>query len=625
MNHDLDFNAEELNELRTLFFEQATEIIQSLNELIVRVESNPSDVDSLRAIRRAIHTLKGDSSAFGFSEITALAHHYEDALEGVRTGEKEASRALIDLLLAGADALAALVKHYGGDGSMPDTTVLIAGLAALGECERVTISNDCANPREPVISDKDQKIDVEADGIQQDAKAVARTEVVSSLELEETPEQTVERRHNPERRNVLERRQTQSLTIRVESERIDETMNLIGELIIQRSMISTLIAELEDQLGGSELLERLSETVHLSARTLSELQEGVMRLRLVAIDQVFRRFSRVVRDASVRLSKPVRLEVVGGQTEIDKSIVESISDPLLHLVRNACDHGIESPAVRRTNGKSEEGMITLRARRAGNRIVVEVEDDGAGINPDWIAAKALEKGLCSEQEVAQWTDEQKIGLIFLPGFSTAEQVSDMSGRGVGMDVVKTTIDSLGGTIAVSSWPGQGSRFVIKLPLMMAIVRAMLFKSAQRCFALPLESIKEITRLRPSEIKTINGGEAFVLRGEVLPLIRVDEALGLSDPQQKRLERLFAFVVDLGDGRQVGLGVEELSGEQELVLKTIDNALSQTTSVVVGASILGDGRVILILDANTLVEQASEGQREQLVLSGSEKELRSQPS
>lgn len=394
------------------------------------------------------------------------------------------------------------------------------------------------------------------------------------------------------------------MTLRVESERIDAAMNLVGELIIQRSMVATLAAEIEAERHGDDLARRLSESIALSGRTLSELQESVMRMRLVAIDQVFRRFPRVVRDASIKLGKPLRMEVVGGQTEIDKSIVELISDPLIHLVRNACDHGVEPPAVRAAAGKAEEGVIRLCARRAGNQIAVEVEDDGGGINAERVVAKAIEKNLVSEQEVAEWTDQQKIGLIFLPGFSTAEQVSDMSGRGVGMDVVKTSVDTLGGSITVSSVMGQGSRFTIKLPLTMAIVRAMLFEVAGRRFAMPLDSIREITRLKASEAKTIDNHEVMRLRDRVLPLVRVDEALALRSVAERDPEaRLFVFVVDLGDGNDVGLAVERLYGEQELVLKTVDDALSQS-AVVAGASILGDGSVVLILDADEVVKQAA---------------------
>jgi two-component system chemotaxis sensor kinase CheA len=389
----------------------------------------------------------------------------------------------------------------------------------------------------------------------------------------------------------------------VESERIDAAMNLVGELIIQRSMISAVTAELEANLQGDENTRRLSEAVAVSGRILSELQESVMRMRLVAIDQVFRRFPRVVRDASIKLGKPLRMEIEGGQTEIDKSIVELISDPLIHLVRNACDHGIELPEVRMAAGKAAEGVIKLRARRAGNQIAVDVEDDGAGIDPDRIAAKAVEKRLVRAEEVVDWTDQQKLGLIFAAGFSTKDQVSDMSGRGVGMDVVKTTVDALGGSVTLMSVVGQGSRLTIKLPLTMAIVRAMLFDSCSRKFALPLDSIREITRLRAGEVKTVDGREVLRLREQVLPLIRIDEALELRDASERDPHAsVFVFVIDPGDGRYIGLAVERLHGEQELVLKTVDDALTQSP-VVAGASILGDGGVVLILDADAIVKQA----------------------
>lgn len=559
MSDDFQFDSDELAELRVIFFEQAREVLDTLGELILKVERDPSDGETLRAIRRAVHTLKGDSTAFGFSELTELAHHYENALDRVHAREGSASRGLIDLLLAGADALGALVGHYRGDNPAPDTSGLLAGLDALIEAEA-----------QPQTQEENWKGE--------------------------------ERRAGEDRRQGDRRQQAQAATLRVESERVDAAMNLVGELIIQRSMIATLAAEIEAERRGDDSARRLAEAVALSGRVLSELQESVMRMRLVAIDQVFRRFPRVVRDASVKLDKPLRLDIEGGQTEIDKSVVELISDPLIHLVRNACDHGVEPPEARRAAGKPEEGRIRLSARRAGNQIAVEIEDDGAGIDPERITAKAIEKGLVTAQEVADWTDQQKLGLIFLPGFSTKEQVSDMSGRGVGMDVVKTTVDSLGGSVTVTSVRGQGSRFTIKLPLTMAIVRAMLFDTAGRRFALPLDSIREITRLRAGEAKTIDGREVIRLRDRVLPLIRVGETLGLRSPDERdAAARLFVFVLELGDGNEAGLAVENLHGEQELVLKSVDDRLSKS-DVVAGASILGDGQVVLILDAAALIER-----------------------
>lgn len=614
MADEFQFSDEELEQLRGMFFEQATEVIDSLAGLILQVEREPGNVEALRAVRRAVHTLKGDSSAFGFTELMQLAHRYEDALDRVGASQSQASRELIDLLLAGADALAALINHYRGDGPQPDTTHLIAGLAALqhttaqAATARPTTESPAKKKRAPrKRSTKKNSAEVAAHAgtlptpIEASPPPAATTEAAHQESKQEDAPVGAAALEEPAR--AAGRQATHAMTLRVESERIDTAMNLVGELIIQRSMIAAISAELEAEHYGSERERQLGEAVALTARTLSELQESIMRMRLVAIDQVFRRFPRVVRDASIKLDKPLRLEVEGGQTEIDKSIVEIISDPLIHLVRNACDHGIESPEVRRAAGKAEEGVIKLRARRVGNQIAVEVEDDGGGIDPERVVAKALQKGLVSEREVYDWTEQQKIGLIFLPGFSTVDRISDMSGRGVGMDVVKTTVDALGGSITVSSAVGRGSRFTIKLPLTMAIVRAMLFESAGRRFALPLDNIREITRLYGEELKTVSGREVLRLRDKVLPLIRLDEALGLCAPEERAEGRLFVFVLDLGDGRDVGLAVERLYGEQELVLKTVDDALTQS-AVVAGASILGDGQVVLILDPYATIEQVT---------------------
>lgn len=620
MADDYQFDEAELVELRAMFFEQATEVIDSLAELILRVERNPSDAEALRTIRRAVHTLKGDSTAFGFGELTSLAHKYEDALDKVRQGDGIASQALIDLLLGGADALAAIVAHYRDDTPLPETSELVRALASLDKGEEVLKQQPgpialltpilgeaphlAAEIGSPSMNESATVVGPPAEVTPEVVMGQAGGGLVPADEAsaDEDRRTAAERRTESDRRAAG--RTTHSMTLRVESERIDNAMNLVGELIIQRSMISTIAAELRADRPGDESTRRLNEAVALSGRTLSELQESVMRMRLVAIDQVFKRFPRVVRDSGIKLGKSLRMEVEGGQTEIDKSIVELISDPLIHLVRNACDHGIEMPAARVAAGKPAEGVIRLKARRAGNQIAVEVEDDGAGLDPVRIVAKAIEKGLVTRNETADWTEQQKLALIFAAGFSTKEQVSDMSGRGVGMDVVRTSVDSLGGSVTLSSVVGQGSRVTIKLPLTMAIVRAMLFESCNRKFALPLDSIREITRLQAGEAKTIDGKEVLRLRDRVLPLIRIDEALTLrTRAERDAATRLFVFVIDLGDGRDVGIAVERLHGEQELVLKTVDDALTNS-AVVAGASILGDGSVVLILDANAIVDQVT---------------------
>jgi two-component system chemotaxis sensor kinase CheA len=630
MSEELQFSDEELAELRTMFFEQATEVIESLGGLILRVERDPGDAEALRSIRRAVHTLKGDSTAFGFVELTQLAHRYEDALDRVGENQDVASRHLIDLLLAGSDTLAEFIKYYQGLGPLPDTTPLILGLEALSESLNTvpaappveTESIAAApvadmppakkrRPRNRAAANSTPRRRAKRQPAEPAAGGSAATETSAALERATPPKPEADLTGKLLVEEVL-RQDARSpgkaagQTLRVESERIDSAMNLVGELIIQRSMIASLAAEVEAAQRGNESVHQLVDAVALLGRTLSELQESVMCMRLVAIDQVFRRFPRVVRDASIKLEKPLRLEVSGGETEIDKSIVEVISDPLIHLIRNACDHGIEAPAVRLAAGKPAEGLIKLTARRAGNQIAVEVEDDGGGMDPERIAAKAIQKGVVSAAEVNDWTEQQKIGLIFAPGFSTAEKISDMSGRGVGLDVVKSTVDELGGSVNITSTIGQGSRFTVKLPLTMAIVRAMLFETAGQRFALPLDGIREITSLRPDETKTVNGREVLRLRDHVLPLIRVDEALGLRLRQAPVTpKRNFVFVLDMGDGRTVGLAVERLHGEQELVLKTVDEALTRS-EVVAGASILGDGQVVLILDPYATIERARLG-------------------
>lgn len=572
--NDFEFDAEELAQLREMFFEQAQEVIDSLGGLILQIERDPSDSECLRSIRRAVHTLKGDSTAFGFTDLIELAHRYEDALDRLYARKEAASRELIDLLLAGSDALGAILQHYRVGTPLPAVDEIIG---------RLSILVDAGSVDAPATAGAVPRADVE------------KAEPAASAP--ETPTEPVQQEAaaaGPANR---------ATTLRVESERIDVAMNLVGELIIQRSMVATFAAELDARHPNDETTRGLVEALALSARTLTELQESVMRMRLVAIDQVFKRFPRVVRDASNKLGKPIRVEIRGGQTEIDKSVVEVISDPLIHLVRNACDHGIESPAKRAAAGKPDEGVVRISARRVGNRIVVEVEDDGPGVDAERVVSKAIERGIVSAADVASWSEQEKVALIFLPGFSTADQVSEMSGRGVGMDVVKTTVEAIGGTVSVTSVPGSGSRFTIKLPLTMAIVRAMLFEVANRRFALPLDAVREITRLAPGDAKTVNGREVLRIRDRVIPIVRVGEALDLTELSARdQLDRRFVFVLELGDGRDACLVVDRLLGEQELVLKSVDDALSRSP-VVAGASILGDGSVVFILDPLAVLDRA----------------------
>ena len=377
-------------------------------------------------------------------------------------------------------------------------------------------------------------------------------------------------------------------TIRVETEKLDKLINLVGELVVNRTRL------LETAKQG-EAVEIAGAVEHLD-RITADLQSAVMKLRMVPVKQVFDRFPRMVRDLSRERGKKIVLEVIGEETELDRSIVNQIGDPLVHLLRNAIDHGIEPAEARIKAGKSAEGTVRLEARHEGSYVAIEVMDDGAGLNEEKILKSALAKGVISEEEAKQFNAEDAVKLVFKSGFSTAEKVTGVSGRGVGMDAVRNIVESLSGIIDVKSKVGEGSRFIIHLPLTLAIIKAMLVRSAGEIYAIPIEAIRENLYIDSKEVKTVQKQEVISLRKEVLPLISLQERLN-GQPAVRKQE-IPVVVVAVGD-KKFGLVVDELLGQQEIVIKSLSKVLGELKGIA-GATVLGSGKVALILNISTLI-------------------------
>jgi two-component system chemotaxis sensor kinase CheA len=386
-----------------------------------------------------------------------------------------------------------------------------------------------------------------------------------------------------------------STSIRVSTEKIDELMNNVGELVITQSMLTQLAGSLHGPMG-----ERLRTGLTQLERSVRELQEAVMRVRMVPISFVFSRFPRMVRDLSQRLGKQIELKMTGGDTELDKTVLEKIGDPLVHLVRNGIDHGIEKPEVRVAAGKSESGTLHLHAYHRGGNITVEVSEDGGGINTSKVISKAKAKGLVPAD--AELTDAQIHDLIFLPGFSTADQATDVSGRGVGMDVVRRNIEELGGSVEVRSEVGKGSRFIINLPLTLAIVDGQTIQVSGESYIVPLTAIVESLQVKPGLVQRVVGhGEVFLFRGDYLPILRLNEFFGrTAHGDNRQIESGLIMIVE-AEGRRVGLCVDELLGQQQVVVKTLETNYQRVDGVA-GATILGDGSVALILDVAGLARR-----------------------
>ena len=438
-------------------------------------------------------------------------------------------------------------------------------------------------------------------------------------------------------------------TVRVDVARLDKLLNLVGELVIDRTRIAQLSSQFHQAVVVHELVDNLNETSTHIGRITDELQEEIMRARMLPVDNVFNRFPRMIRDLAQKLQKEVNFEIEGKETELDRSVIEVIGDPLIHMLRNSVDHGIELPEERRQAGKNAAGTVWLRARHAENHIIIEIEDDGKGMDPDKLRDGAVKKGLLTQEAAARLTDKEAVHLIFASGFSTAQIVSDVSGRGVGMDIVRSNLEKLGATVDIESRIGKGSRFTVKLPLTLAIIRGLLVMAETNVYALPLASVVETLKIQRSEIHVVNHREVLVQRGRTLPLVRMRDvfplhpeelALPAAPPKKKRRraaksvaeetvppqetvlslapditdevaairamrqqESLYVVIIGLGD-KQVGLTVDRLIGEQEVVIKTLGKFVGDIQGLS-GATILGDGRVALIVDINGLINYAVE--------------------
>jgi two-component system chemotaxis sensor kinase CheA len=388
--------------------------------------------------------------------------------------------------------------------------------------------------------------------------------------------------------------------LRIEASKVDRIMNLVGELIISRSIIEQ-ITKNSDRGISEEDLARLSAVNSFMERTVSDLQKGTMKMRMVPINHVFRKFPKVVRELAAERGKMVRIDIYGRETELDKGIVDALGEPLVHIIRNSIDHGIEDMTLRKSANKPEEGLITLRAYHEAGHIVVEVADDGMGIDIDMLRKRAADNGFLHQDEAETISDREAVNLLFLSGLSTSETVTDISGRGVGMDAVRSAVEEMKGSIDVETSKGVGTKFIIRLPLTLAVIKALLVKAHGRVYAIPISAITEVTRIMTDEMTTVDGMDTLLLRNRTISLIHLDRLFRLNGDNV--IKKKFALILEIGD-KTVGLVVDELAGQQELVIKSIDRDASDS-GLLAGASILGDGKVVLIIDTSAIFRKAVE--------------------
>jgi two-component system, chemotaxis family, sensor kinase CheA len=659
-------------ELRNLFFESADELLQNLNEEGLKLETRPDDPEIIREVRRTIHTLKGDSAACGFRELSELAHEFEDVLTAENVVGQNGS--LAQVILTAADTFHAMLAAYRGDLRPPDGNQLRDRIRELAQSDATTSAPALAEARfawseyeHMLIAAATERGDIvynvamrldNACPMRAAAQQLARNVLheagtILVLQPDDTTahpeidliEAALASRH--EREWVLtkcripgvvaeviveveampqhaelpaapaasamespahvEQRESGTVpavaahaasetSLRVDAARIDAVLNLVGELMIGKSVLQQTVNDFERRFPRDPLRGRFADVLALQSRVLNDLQKSVMKVRMVPVEQLYRRMPRIVRDVSKLRGKDVALAITGQETDLDKSVVDALAEPLVHLVRNAVDHGIEPPEERVAAGKSARGTVRLDAYHQGNQVVIEISDDGRGINREKVLAKAVERGIITAEEISRLTEQEALNLIFHPGLSTSDQVTEVSGRGVGMDVVKSAIGKLKGTVSVETNRQNGTTFRLKLPLTLAIIKALLFHVGERLYAVSLSSVLEITRACEEDIHRVDGHSVMQLRNETLTLVWLDRMA--PEHAAQRSERFFVVVIGFAD-RKFGLVVDRLVGEEELVIKPLDDQMV-STDLLSGASILGDGKVALILNLPAVI-------------------------
>ncbi|KKH87381.1 chemotaxis protein [Methanosarcina mazei] len=587
-----------------IFRSESEKNIQEMSDSLLALEQNPENAEQMNILFRSAHTFKGMAATMGFKQIVELTHEMESLIDRSRTGKLTLDSYLIDILFECLDTLERLVEEVcagmenkivgregdrsEGSNSGPDAEKILETLRTIN------------NPSEEYILQKNEfctfSLDkgIEEKGKRQEVKEKTgekTEEKAGEKEKGEKEEETEGREKNEKERQSGKEVKTQSPKIhssRVSTEKLDKLMNLVGELVINRSRVK----ELTGKLKSKDLDFALSDYQKLTR----ELQEEVLEIRMIPLDHITNIFPRMIRDLARGQNKKIDFIIRGKEIKIDRAIIEEIGDPLVHLLRNAVDHGIETPEKRVELGKEETGKIIITASRQQNYVLIRIEDDGKGIDAEEIRKIAFQRRLISRDEAEQLSERELIQLIFTPGLSTASEVTDLSGRGVGMDIVKNRIEHLGGSIKVDSKPGTGSRFELRLPITIALCQSMLVKVGMERYAIPFTNIIKSISVRKKDVRHIRSEEVILINEKTLPLLRLRKLFQL--PAIENEENLDIVIVEKA-GQYIGLVVDSLLGKQEIIIKTFKSRLLEKTRGFAGATVMGDGSVILILDINSI--------------------------
>ncbi|UOS61728.1 chemotaxis histidine kinase/response regulator CheAY2 [Helicobacter pylori] len=650
---------DDLQEIMEDFLIEAFEMNEQLDQDLVELEHNPEDLDLLNRIFRVAHTIKGSSSFLNLNILTHLTHNMEDVLNRARKGEIKITPDIMDVVLRSIDLMKTLlvtIRDTGSDtnnGKENEIEEAVKQLQAItsqnlegakeGTKEAPKKENEKEAKKENIKENQENKAkaptaknfasdnpladepdldytnmsaeEVEAEierllnkrqeadkerRAQKKQEAKPKQEVAPKTETPKTPKTETKTKAKAD----TEENKAPSIgveqTVRVDVRRLDHLMNLIGELVLGKNRLIRIYGDVEERYDGEKFLEELNQVVSSISAVTTDLQLAVMKTRMQPVGKVFNKFPRMVRDLSRELGKSIELIIEGEETELDKSIVEEIGDPLIHIIRNSCDHGIEPLEERRRLNKPETGKVQLSAYNEGNHIVIKISDDGKGLDPVMLKEKAVEKGVISERDAEGMSDREAFNLIFKPGFSTAKVVSNVSGRGVGMDVVKTNIEKLNGIIEIDSEVGVGTTQKLKIPLTLAIIQALLVGVQEEYYAIPLSSVLETVRISQDEIYTVDGKSVLRLRDEVLSLVRLSDIFKVDAILESNSD-VYVVIIGLAD-QKIGVIVDYLIGQEEVVIKSLGYYLKNTRGIA-GATVRGDGKITLIVDVGAMMDMA----------------------
>jgi len=597
------------------FLAESEEFLQRMDQDMVALEAAPHDAELLNRIFRALHTIKGTSGFLGLEPIVRLSHRAEDVLNALRKGEAQLSRPIIDALLAARDYLGKMLQDVREGGLQQyEMGSLLKELEAAQNSRQQPPALGELLVKQEVISSATLNAVLEEQSSAAEPHRLGEMLVQKGLASPAEVGDALVRQ-----KEIAKPRDAAASTMRVEAAKLDDLINLIGELVLERNRLLQLSRDLSSgRLAANELSSSLNQFSSRLSFITEELQAAGLKTRMVPIEAVFRKFPRLVRDIAGGLKKEVELVLVGEETELDKTMVELIGDPLVHLVRNSLDHGIEVPEVRERAGKPRRGTIRLEARQEGDQIAIIIGDDGAGMDPERIGRKAVEKGLIPAERLRGLSTREILDFIFLPGFSTVEKATDLSGRGVGMDVVRTNLKKLNGSIEIDSQVAKGSTIILRLPLTLAILPVLLVRMRREIDALPLRSVAETAQIDSKHLHCVEGSEVLCLRGETVPLLRLDQIFPaqpgcdptihapalLTNPSSSddrghgETSSQKVVILEVAD-RRFALRVDQLLGQESTVVKPLGNYLHGCSSVA-GATISGDGQVRIVLDPTGLL-------------------------